>query len=179
MKNFSHAITKMFSGPTQAINDARRAEYMANLKLTIDLDARVTAAVALNKRTGQTTPVTDFRSLDQKLADVEMLKVQVRADLLTITDAPNMTQIMTRLTNDDLRFVAQKFSSIAAEIKPKFKLGCTADQFMSFLRDYAARPLVAGAPATGNDIHQASVIAPSRLQVDALGHLIANIGAPR
>ena len=144
----------MLSGPSAEINAARRAEYMANLDLTAKLEDRVLQAVKLNKRTGQTmTPITDMRSLDEKMMDTEKLKAQVRHDLLTITDAPNMSAIMQQLTVRDVQFVAQRFHLLAAEIRPKFQLGIDAQQFMVFLRAYADRaPLVAGAPAGQVDV---------------------------
>ena len=123
---------------------------MATLKLTADLEDRVLQAVKLNVRTGQTMqPLTDMRSLDEKMMDTEKLKAQVRADLLTITDPPNMSAIMQELTARDIQFVAQRFNLIAAEIRPKFKLGIDARNFMLFLRAYADRsPMISGSPTS-------------------------------
>ena len=70
------------------MNPEQRAAYMATLKLSISNNDRVLQAVKLNQRTGQVMiPMTDNRTLDEKMGDLERLKSQVRADLLTITDA--------------------------------------------------------------------------------------------
>ena len=169
----------MFSGPTKAINDAKRAEYMANLELTASLDDRILQATKLNLRTGQPSSVpTDNRSLDEKLADTEMLKAQVRADLLTITDALNMTAIMSALTIQDLRYVAQRFNLLAAEIRPKYKMGITSDQFMIFLRAYVDRaPLVAGPAAGIVNINAIAARQPTRDQLDQLGQIVGQAAA--
>ena len=61
---------------------------------------------------------------------------QVRADLLTITDAANASAILSTLDDDDLKFIAQKFELMAKEIRPKYKLGINQQQFEMFLKSY-------------------------------------------
>ncbi len=71
-----------------------KAKYMADLHKRAELEDRVLQAVKLNIRTGQTAPLTDMRSLDEKMADLTKLKMKVRTDLLTITDAANANEIL-------------------------------------------------------------------------------------
>ena len=72
----------------------QRASYMATLKLSISNNDRTLQAVKLNQRTGQVPiPPSDNRTLDEKLADLEQLKSQVRADLLTITDGAGSVSV--------------------------------------------------------------------------------------
>ena len=75
-------------------------------------------------------------SQDEKMSDLEQLKSQVRADLLTITDGANASAILSTLDTDDLKFLAQKFELMAKEIRPKYKLGITQPQFSDFLESY-------------------------------------------
>ena len=82
---------------TQAQIDAKRAAYIANLNLEAELEDRNLQAVKLNQRTGQTAPVSDMRTLEEKLQDVEKLKTSVRHSLLTITDPANATAILSGL----------------------------------------------------------------------------------
>ena len=115
----------------------QRASYMATLKLSISNNDRTLQAVKLNQRTGQVPiPPSDNRTLDEKMSDLEQLKSQVRADLLTITDGANASAILSTLNTDDLKFLAQKFELMAKEIRPKYKLGITQPQFSDFLESY-------------------------------------------
>ena len=41
----------------------------ADLQLEIELEDRILQALKLHARTGQTTPVTDMRTLDERMAD--------------------------------------------------------------------------------------------------------------
>ena len=83
----------LYSGDASA-----RLEYMKTLAMQAALDDRTLQAVKLNVRTGQTVrPPTDMRTLSERYADVELLKSQVRSDLLTITDGANANAIMGRL----------------------------------------------------------------------------------
>ena len=63
---------------TQAKLDARRAAYIANLNLEAELEDRNLQAIKLNKRTGQTTPVSDMRTLEEKMQDIEKLNAPFR-----------------------------------------------------------------------------------------------------
>ena len=59
-----------------------RQQYMADLNLRCQLDDKVLQAVKLNKRTGQVPqPPTDMRTLEEKMADVERLKLDIRKAL--------------------------------------------------------------------------------------------------
>ena len=130
---------------TQAQIDAKRAAYLANLKLEIALDDRNLQALKQS-----ITPISDMRTLAEKLQDVEKLKTQVRQQLLTITDPANATAILSSLNVAEVQFVAQKFNLLAAEIKPKFALGINALQFRLFLDSYARQE--AAAPVAGRAI---------------------------
>ena len=167
----------LFSGDAKARN-----QYMNDLAMQSALESRSLAAMQLNARTGQTvTPVTDLRSLDEKFADMELLKARVRADLLTITDGTNANSIMSSLGPAELRYVAQRFETLAKEIRPKYKMGILEPQFMQFLQEYiaadAAAP-VAGRPVSASDLAAAAANAPTRQQMTHLARVgEANIRA--
>ena len=95
-------------------NEKDRLAYFKELQLRAALDDRTLQAIKLNVRTGQTmTPVTDMRSLDEKFADVELLKSRVRSDLLTITDAKNTNSIISSLGPAEMVYLASNFDSFA------------------------------------------------------------------
>ena len=172
----------MFHAGTAAENERRRAEYMHDLNMRAELDDRVLQAVKLNKRTGQSTvPLTDMRTLDEKMADLQKLKATVRLDLLTITDPSNATEILGKLSTHNLQFVAQKFPLMSAEIKPKYQLGITATQFFLFLRKYAeveAAAPVSGRPVGVVDLAAALRAIPVRRDVEEVVRLGAAYGLP-
>ena len=163
----------LFSGDKRA-----RDEYMHELKLQAALDDRSLQAVKLLARTGQTvTPLTDLRSLDEKFADVELLKSRVRTDLATITDGANASAIMGRLGPAELRYVAQHFDQLAKEIRPKYKMGILEAQFMQFLAAYIAddaRDVVAGRPVSAADL-----AAVARVHAPFIGPAAAPVGHRR
>lgn len=140
------------------------------------LDDRSLQAMKLVARTGQTVAqLSDLRSIDEKFADTELLKSRVRTDLLTITDAVNTNSIMGALNPAELRYVAQNFDTLAKEIRPKYKMGILEAQFMRFLQSYIAADALApvvGRPVSAADLHASSELAPTRNQINRIGHII-------
>jgi len=156
--------------------EKERLAYLKELQLRAALDDRTLQAIKLNLRTGQTTtPLTDMRSLDEKFADVELLKSRVRSDLLTITDAKNTNSIISSLGPAEMVYLASNFDALAKEIRPRYKMGILDHQFMQVLRTYidqdALAPVV-GRPVSSADLHASSALAPTRSQVNKIGALI-------
>lgn len=117
--------------------DKFRQQYLANLDLRIRLDDTNLQANKVYKRTGQ-LPVepSDFRTLEEKLADVERLKVEVRSKLSEITDGKEANKIAQELTPKQMVFYLQMSEAINKEIKPKYRLGIYAEIFLPFLQAY-------------------------------------------
>jgi hypothetical protein len=161
----------LYSGDPSA-----RAEYMNQLAMSAMLEDRTLQAVKLNVRTGQSmSQPTDMRTLEEKFADSTLLKTRVRSDLLTITDASNTNAIIGSLGPAELKYVAQNFEELAKEIRPKYKMGILEADFMNLLQAYIAADAlapVAGRPVSAADLHAASELAPTRAQINRMGHLI-------
>ena len=117
--------------------DKFRQQYLANLDLRAKLDDVNLQANKVYKRTGQ-LPVepSDFRTMEEKLQDVERLKVEVRSKLSEITDGKEANKIAQELTPKQMVFYLQSSEAINNEIKPKYRLGIYAEIFLPFLQDY-------------------------------------------
>lgn len=114
-----------------------RQQYLSNLDLRVRLDDTNLQANKVYKRTGQ-LPVepSDFRTSEEKLADIERIKVEVRSKLSEITDGKEANKIAQELTPKQAVFYLQSSEAINKEIKPKYRLGIYAEIFLPFLQDY-------------------------------------------
>lgn len=117
--------------------DKFRQQYLANLDLRARLDDVNLQANKVYKRTGQ-LPVepSDFRTTEEKLADIEKLKVEVRSKLSEITDGREANKIVQELSPKQMLFYAQSADAINKEIKPKYRMGIYAEIFEPFLVNY-------------------------------------------
>jgi hypothetical protein len=117
--------------------DKFRQQYLANLDLRAKLDDVNLQANKVYKRTGQ-LPVepSDFRTMEEKLQDVERLKVEVRSKLSEITDGKEANKIAQELTPKQMVFYLQMSEAINKEIKPKYRLGIYAEIFLPFIQNY-------------------------------------------
>lgn len=117
--------------------DKFRQQYLANLDLRARLDDVNLQANKVYKRTGQ-LPVepSDFRTTEEKLADIEKLKVEVRSKLSEITDGREANKIVQELSPKQMLFYSQSADAINKEIKPKYRMGIYAEIFEPFLVNY-------------------------------------------
>ena len=110
---------------------------MANLALRAKLDDVDLQANKLYNRTGIVpAELSDFRTTSEKLADVEMLKVEVRSKLMDIADGQESNKIAQSLTDNELLFYSQSATEINAILKPKYRFGIYAEIFIPFLQRY-------------------------------------------
>lgn len=127
-----------------------REAYMSNLNLRIALDDKNLQANKNYNRTGQ-LPVepSDFRTIEEKLADVLTLRKDVRSQLGKITDGVNANNISQQLTPPELVFYYQQSPTINQIIKERYSKGVLADIFVGFLRKYMADTLANKGVASG------------------------------
>ena len=127
-----------------------REAYMSNLNLRIAIDDKNLQANKNYNRTGQ-LPVepSDFRTIEEKLADVLSLRKEVRSQLGKITDGVNANNISQQLTPPELVFYYQQSPTINQIIKERYSKGVLADIFVSFLRKYMADTLANKGVASG------------------------------
>lgn len=114
-----------------------RQAYLANLQLRAELDDKNLQANKVYVKTGQ-LPVepTDTRTLTEKLADVERLKIDIRSKLQEITDGEQAGKIVENLSPDELAFLSQNFQPIKEQMKRNYAIGVPAEAFIDYLRRY-------------------------------------------
>jgi len=114
-----------------------RNNYLSNLKLQTQINDQNYNANKTYIRTGQ-LPVepTDTRSLTDKLADTQRMKIDLRSKLHSITDGENAGLIVSGLTPDELIFLTQQYAPIFEYMKKNYSVGVPATIFVNYLRRY-------------------------------------------
>jgi len=114
-----------------------REQYLANLALRVKLDDKNLQANKIYKRTGQTPSIVkDNRTTSEKLADLQRLGVEIRADLKEIMDGPTAEKVVSELDSEGLQFLGQHIKDIIMQLKPKYKYGVPFVTFMTFFASY-------------------------------------------
>lgn len=125
--------------PIEAKTPTDRAKYreiyLANLAIEHSNNTLNLNANEQYKALGQ-TPVqpTDTRTITQKFADLERLKIELRSALSAITDGSNANKIVMGLTPDEIRFASSQMPYIIQDLKPKWSNGIPAPAFIAYLR---------------------------------------------
>ena len=129
----------MSGQPVKNATDAEkfRRQYMDNLNLRAKLDEIDLQANKLYKRTGQIpVELSDFRTTNERLADIQNLKVEARSKLLEIADGQEANKIAQSLSDNELLFYSQSAEEINKILKPKYRFGIYAEIFIPFLQRY-------------------------------------------
>ena len=113
-----------------------RRQYLATLAVETANNQKNAGANQLFKQTGQPSQPLDTRSITDKLADVEGLKVALRSELMKLTDGAEASSILGQLTPDDVRFAYEQFTGIEKGLSGRFKTGVPAEVFLNFLERY-------------------------------------------
>ena len=111
-------------------------QYLKSLELQNDLNKKNFDANYAFKKTGvQETERADMRPIEERMSDVEKLKVQARMMLNKVTDANNTNQIMEYLlqNNNILFFFIQNFPALEEIVKRQFSGGILASQMISLI----------------------------------------------
>jgi hypothetical protein len=111
-------------------------KYLDSLTLQNELNIKNFSANVEYQKTGiQQAEVADTRSIEERMADIEKLKVQARAMLNKITDVTNTNEIMSYLIQNPkiLFYFIQNFISIEEIVKRQFSMGILAPQMISLL----------------------------------------------
>lgn len=111
-------------------------EYLNNLKLEIETDEKTYNAIKSFKRSGQVSEITDTRTLEEKLADVEKLKINLYNRLLEITDGIQANKITEQIGPNEIIFLSQNFEPIKDYIKKAYSLGVPSEIFLDYLQRY-------------------------------------------
>jgi len=131
------SINSIFAGSTPNSRDTYRLAYMNMLALDLANQTKNLNANKLFKANGTTgSAPPDTRSATEKYADLDGLKLQVRAGLKQITDGREAEDIVYELTTNEIEFLAGQLPAIIADLKPKWALGIPAGAFIPYFRKY-------------------------------------------
>ena len=113
-----------------------KQQYMDMLNIQISNDKKNYDAVSLQDRTGQLpiTP-TDYRSIDEKYADVLGLQRKLTVELGLLTDATNLGQIMNDLQKNPplMNFILMSMPVISEYMKKNYARGVKYPVFISYV----------------------------------------------
>ena len=119
--------------PNQA--NVYREQYVASLMLDIsNINKNLNANRGMAVKGSSGAPPVDGRTITEKYADTDSLKVMLRGQLREITDGQQANDIVYELTTNELEFLAGHIPFVIADLKPKWKLGIPAEAFVPYLR---------------------------------------------
>lgn len=128
-----------------------REAYLANLELEQRNLKKTGDAVSVFQQTGQ-VPLApqDTRSVNEKLGDIEKLKINLRKQLMSITDGQQAADIMNALSNEEIQSLSIVFADIASVLKAKYVNGVPAPLFLEYARRYLKDFSLNAGLASGN-----------------------------
>jgi hypothetical protein len=119
--------------PNQA--NTYREMYISSLMLDIsNMNKTLNASRGIVSTGASGAPPADNRTITEKYADTDALKVMIRGQLKEITDGQNAQDIVYELTTNELEFLAGTMPFVISDLKPKFQLGVPAEIFIPYLR---------------------------------------------
>jgi hypothetical protein len=117
-------------------------QYMANLNKEIQNQSFVYNAVSASI-SGDMSNVPsmpqDTRSVEEKLRDIENLKIKLNSLLLTLTDGANANEIVTSLPPELIQQAVQSFPSLYQTLKPIWSLGVPSVIFIQALKNLSMK----------------------------------------
>ena len=116
--------------------DVYTTKYLQSLALQIQLNQNnFDKNVGFMKTGVQDTERTDSRSIEERAADVEKLKVQARVMLNKLTDATNTNEVLNYLAKNGeiLFFFIQQFPAIEKIVKEQYTGGIRAPILISLI----------------------------------------------
>lgn len=116
--------------------------YLATLNQSIQNNDLVYNAVSANLA-GDMMAVPqmpqDTRSVEDKLRDIENLKVQLQSQLLSLTDGKTANEIVRELNDFEIQQAVQSFPSLYTTLKPLWSMGVPSVIFVQALRNLAQK----------------------------------------
>ena len=116
--------------------------YLATLNQSIQNNDLVYNAVSANLA-GDMMAVPqmpqDTRSVEDKLRDIENLKVQLNSQLMSLTDGKTAGEIVRELNDFEIQQAVQSFPSLYATLKPLWAMGVPSVIFVQALRNLSQK----------------------------------------
>jgi hypothetical protein len=111
-----------------------RDRYLANLALEVQNDMYNLNANQVFRQTGQPIKPPDMRTTTEKLADLEGMKITLRAGLLSITDGTQVSETIDQLTPDEIIFTSQQLPAIISDLKPRYNKGVPSTILINYIK---------------------------------------------
>ena len=116
--------------------------YLATLNQSIQNNNLVYNAVSANLA-GDMMAIPqmpqDNRSVEDKMRDIENLKVQLQSQLLSLTDGKTANEIVQSLEDREIQQAVQSFPSLYQTLKPLWSMGVPSVIFIQALRNLALK----------------------------------------
>jgi hypothetical protein len=113
-----------------------RKEYLKYLDLEESNNKKNLDANRLFVKTGLPQQPPDQRSVEEKLEDIERLKVEARPLLRQLMDGANAEKVVQNATDTQLYFIAQGMPYFISTLKPRYRYGLTAEVFLMEVDKY-------------------------------------------
>ena len=117
-------------------------QYLANLNHDIQNQALVYNAVSANI-SGDISTVPempqDTRSVEEKMRDIDNLKIKLHSLLMSLTDGANANEIVTSLSPELIQMAVQSFPSLYQTLKPIWSQGVPSIIFMQALENLSQK----------------------------------------
>jgi len=130
--------------PQKSKNDYNKYlnTYLATLNQSIQNNNLVYNAVSANLM-GDMSAVPqmpeDTRSVEEKMRDIENLKVQLQSQLMSLTDGKTANEIVQSLNDLEIQQAVQSFPSLYATLKPLWSMGVPSVIFVQALRNLSQK----------------------------------------
>lgn len=158
----------MSGQPTNKPLDAEkfRKAYLKTLALQESINQKNLNANKLFIKTGTPQQPTDTRSVEEKFADQQRIKVDLRSSLLKLMDGTNAEKVVQNASASQFYFMSQGIDFLIQSLKPKNKYGMLADTFLMevdrYIKSMSANPFESNQILLKDDIRRV------RLQLEGL-----------
>jgi hypothetical protein len=158
----------MSGQPTNKPLDAEkfRKAYLKTLSLQESINQKNLNANRLYIKTGTPQQPPDTRSVEEKFADQERIKVDLRSSLLKLMDGTNAEKVVQNASPAQFYYMSQGIDFLIQSLKPKNKYGMLAETFLMevdrYIKSMGANPFESNQILLKDDIRRV------RLQLEGL-----------
>ena len=146
-----------------------RKAYLNTLALQESINQKNLNANRLFIKTGLPQQPTDTRSVEEKFADQQRIKVDLRSSLLSLMDGANAEKVVQNASSTQFYYMSQGIDYLIQTLKPKNKYGMLADNFLyevdRYIKSMGANPIESNQILLKDDIRKV------RLQLEGLDTL--------
>lgn len=158
----------MSGQPTNKPLDAEkfRKAYLKTLALQESINQKNLSANKLFIKTGAPQQPTDTRSVEERFADQQRIKVDLRSSLLKLMDGTNAEKVVQNASPEQFYYMSQGIEFLIQSLKPKNKYGMLAETFLievdRYIKSMGANPIESNQILLKDDVRRV------RLQLEGL-----------